>query len=128
MNTDQVNFLCKPTEEMLGEERPDLVSRGKPVRVDELDAANAWGLRHMSGNVSEQTLSCRTETYAGWETSGPYLQMAREPASEMRVVRGGAYWTAMDFSRVAVRGSAGVKSRSSTSGFRVLRDLRSTSQ
>ena len=29
-----------------------------PVPVDELDAANGWGVRHMSGNVHEVTMSC----------------------------------------------------------------------
>ena len=123
VTTDQVNFLGSATEIMLGEERPDLVSRGKPVPVDELDAANAWGLRHMSGNVAEETMSCWSDTYAGWETSSLYLKKAREPGCEWRVTRGGAYPAAMDYSRVANRGSGLEDSRSRVSGFRVLRDF-----
>lgn len=37
------------------------MTRAAPVPVEELDAANAWGLRHMSGNVAELTTSCFTE-------------------------------------------------------------------
>ncbi len=123
ISTDQANFLGSATEIMLGEERPDLVSRGKPVAVNELDAANAWGLRHMSGNVAERTMSCRTEGYEGWETSSLYLQKARRQSCERLVTRGGAYPAAMDASRVAARGSALPKTRTSVTGFRVLREL-----
>ncbi len=124
VTTDQVNFLGSATEIMLGEEFPDLVSRGKPVPVDTLDAANAWGLRHMSGNVVERTISCWTDTYEGWQTSSLYLEKAREPNCERRVTRGGAYPAAMDSSRVAGRGSGLEDTRTSVSGFRVLRDLK----
>ncbi len=128
VNTDQVNFLGKPTEEMLGEKRPDLLSRGKPVPVDELDAANAWGLRHMSGNVTEITASCWSERHAGWTTSSIHLEKTVQPACPRRVVKGGAFWTAMDFSRVAVRGRTSDFARSTTGGFRVLRDLMGNSR
>ena len=123
ITTDQANFLGSATEIMLGEKRPDLVSRGKPIPVDELDAANTWGLRHMSGNVAEKTMSCRTERYEGWETSSQYLQKARSTDCERLVIRGGAYPAAMDTSRVAGRGSTLPNTRSSVSGFRVLREL-----
>lgn len=123
ITTDQANFLGSATEIMLGEKRPDLVSRGKPVPVDELSAANDWGLRHMSGNVAEQTMSCWTETYDGWETSSLYLQKTRSTDCERLVTRGGAYPTAMDISRVAGRGSSLPNSRSSVAGFRILREL-----
>ncbi len=124
VTTDQVNFLGSATEIMLGEERPDLVSRGVPVPVDLLDAANAWGLRHMSGNVVEVTMSCRTDQYAGWETSNLYLEKALEPNCERRVTRGGAYYAAMDASRVAGRGSGLESSRTAGAGFRVLREFK----
>lgn len=125
VTTDQANFSGRHTGEMLGEDRPDLVSRGVPVPVDELDAANAWGLRHMSGNVAEQTMSCWTPTYIGLKTSSAYLAHALLPGCERRVERGGAYWTAMDFSRVGARFRAKENTRLSTSGFRVLRELNS---
>ncbi|NVO56241.1 formylglycine-generating enzyme family protein [Rhodobacteraceae bacterium B1Z28] len=124
ITTDQANFLGSSTEEMLGEERPELLSRDKPVRVNELDAANNWGLRHMSGNVAERTLSCRTESHAGWATTSVYHEMARLPECKNRVTRGGAYWAAMDFSRVAARGSARPSTRTTKAGFRILRELK----
>lgn len=124
VTTDQVNFLGRATEIMLGEDRPDLVSRGTPVPVDTLDAANAWGLRHMSGNVVEITMSCWTDRYEGWETSSIYLKKAREPNCERRVSRGGAYPAAMDSSRVAGRGSGLETARSSLAGFRIVRELK----
>ncbi len=124
VHTDQVNFHGKPTEELLGVKRPDLARRGHPVPVDTLDAANGWGLRHMSGNVGERTMSCWTETHQNWKTSSAYLKVALELECEYRVGRGGTYWTGMDFSRVATRGPARSAARSTSSGFRVLRDLR----
>lgn len=124
VTTDQVNFHGKPTEEMLGVKRPDLARRGHPVRVDELDAANAWGLRHMSGNVVERTMSCWTLSHLGLKTASEYLRQAMRPGCADRVGRGGAYWTAMDFSRVASRGRTSEDARLMTSGFRVLRDFR----
>ncbi|SLN15219.1 formylglycine-generating enzyme family protein [Ruegeria meonggei] len=124
VTTDQVNFLGSATEIMLGEVFPDLVARGTPVPVDALDAANAWGLRHMSGNVAERTMSCWKDRYAGWRTSSIYLKKAREPNCERRVTRGGAYPAAMDGSRVAGRGSGLEDTRSRVSGFRVLRALK----
>jgi len=123
VTTDQVNFHAKPTEEMLGEKRPDLVSRGYPVRVDELDASNAWGLRHMSGNVSEITMSCWTVTHAGWSASSLHLEMATTVDCDRRVVKGGSFPFAMDFSRVAVRGGGVADWRTTSKGFRVVREL-----
>ncbi|WP_170752469.1 formylglycine-generating enzyme family protein [Ruegeria lacuscaerulensis] len=123
VTTDQVNFHGKPTEEMLGVKRPELARRGHPVRVDDLDAANAWGLRHMSGNVVERTMSCWTSTHIGSATVSDYLRHAMLPACTDRVGRGGAYWTAMDFSRVASRGRVDEDARLMAAGFRVLRDF-----
>ena len=123
VTTDQVNFLGSVTEEMLGEERPDLLSRGYPVLVDELDAANQWGLRHMSGNVIELTQSCWTDRHTGWLSSSTYFEMA-QTATSRRVSKGGAYIAAMDFARLAVRGRASMDSRSAIMGFRVVRDLK----
>ena len=53
ITTDRVNFSGEATEYYTFVERPWLETRRVPVPVDELDAANAWGLRHMSGNVEE---------------------------------------------------------------------------
>ncbi|SMO34331.1 formylglycine-generating enzyme family protein [Ruegeria faecimaris] len=124
VTTDQANFHAKPTEEMIGEKRPDLVWRGYPVRVDELDASNAWGLQHMSGNVGERTMSCWTATHPGWSTSSQHLEMARSVDCHRRVVKGGSYPFAMDFSRAASRGGAGIDWRSKLTGFRILREFK----
>jgi formylglycine-generating enzyme required for sulfatase activity len=121
ITTDQANFLGHGTEIMLGQDRPDLVSRGHPVLVDELDAANQWGLRHMSGNVIEITQSCWTDRHTDWPTSRIYLEMSLTTPCR-RVTKGGAYMAAMDYSRLAVRGRASMDSRSAVLGFRVVRD------
>ncbi len=125
VTTDQVNFLGSATEIMLNEKRPDLISRGKPVPVDEMDAANGWGLRHMSGNVVEQTMSCWTERHEGWRTSSEHLKHALNPFCERRVAKGGAYPAGMDYSRLGARAGPDPSSRSSVAGFRVLRELSS---
>lgn len=107
---------------MLNEKRPDLISRGYPVSVDDLDAANKWGLRHMSGNLFEVTQSCWTDRHTDWPTSSLYLEMADTTGCK-RVAKGGDYAAAMDYSRLAVRGRAGVDVRSGILGFRLVRDL-----
>ncbi|MCU0912471.1 MAG: formylglycine-generating enzyme family protein, partial [Rhodobacteraceae bacterium] len=122
ITTDQANFGGISTAEMLGEDRPDLVSRGHPVPVDELDAANAWGLRHMSGNLIERTMSCWTERHTGWPLSSVYQEMAFNTSCE-RVAKGGDYAAAMDYARPAVRGRGREDRRSNIVGFRVVRDL-----
>lgn len=122
LTSDQANFLGSGTEQLTGMDRPDLLSRRMPVPVDDLDAANDWGLRHMSGNVIEQTQSCYTEQYAGWSTSSEWLRQSLIDGCK-RVSRGGGYNTAMDFVRVASRGSGREAYRSRYSGFRILRQM-----
>lgn len=122
VNTDQVNFRGDVTEELLDQDRPDLVSRGYPVSVDDLDAANQWGLRHMSGNLIERTMSCWTDTHMDWPTSSIYLQMGQDTACR-RVAKGGDYAASMDYSRVAVRGRGSEDRRSEAVGFRIVREL-----
>ncbi|MFY2823792.1 formylglycine-generating enzyme family protein [Ruegeria sp. MALMAid1280] len=123
LTSDQANFFGLGTEQMSGVPRPDLLSRRVPVPVDELDAANAWDVRHMSGNVIEQTRSCYTKDYAGWTTSSEWL-LQSETESCKRVSRGGAFNTGMDYIRVASRGSGSEDHRSQYSGFRVVRQMK----
>ncbi|WP_170403016.1 formylglycine-generating enzyme family protein [Ruegeria arenilitoris] len=123
LTSDQANFYGLGTERLSGFPRPDLLSRMVPVPVDELYAANAWGVRHMSGNVIEQTRSCYTEKYAGWPTSSEWL-LQSETESCKRVSRGGAFNTGMDSVRVASRGSGSEDHRSQYSGFRVVRQMK----
>ncbi|WP_170775827.1 formylglycine-generating enzyme family protein [Ruegeria lacuscaerulensis] len=123
VSTDQANFSGSATAKMLGVDRPDLVSRRLPVQVDQLNAANAWGLRHMSGNVAELTMSCWSKRYEGWPMSSRYLVEAELLDCELRVTRGGAYRFAMNYARTASRGRGYETSRRNAVGFRVLREL-----
>ncbi|WP_269434811.1 formylglycine-generating enzyme family protein [Cochlodiniinecator piscidefendens] len=122
LTSDQANFLGSGTEQLTGVARPDLLSRRVPVPVDDLDAANGWGLRHMSGNVIEQTRSCYTSEYAGWSTTSEWLRQSMVDSCK-RVSRGGGYSTAMDFTRVASRGAGEEDYRSTYSGFRIVRQM-----
>jgi formylglycine-generating enzyme required for sulfatase activity len=108
---------------MSGVPRPDLVFRAKPVEVDMLDAANNWGLRHMSGNVVEITSSCKTDHYFGWSTGSEWLEKS-VAARCYRATRGGGYPFSLDLVRVASRGGAREDSRREFGGFRILRDLK----
>lgn len=78
LNTDQANFNGEGSEQILGIREPRLISRYTPVTVDSLDAANAWGLRHMSGNATEITASCYTVRYLGWLTGIIWLPSRNE--------------------------------------------------
>jgi formylglycine-generating enzyme required for sulfatase activity len=53
----QANISGKMTEMQLQQDRPNLWTLCHPVTVAELDTEKAWGIRHMSGNVSEVPLS-----------------------------------------------------------------------
>lgn len=124
VNTDQVNFLGWMTEEMLGEERPEFVSRGHPVRVDDMTAENAWGIRHMSGNLSERTSSCWTDRHQGFTRSSEHLEKLALRGLCKRVSKGGDFSLVMDFARPAARGGARQEHRSTYGGFRVVRELK----
>lgn len=123
LTSDQANFSGEATEKVLLERRPDLLTRGEPVAVDELDAANAWGIRHMSGNAAEFTLSCYRATYPFWSRSSQWLQDMSDDACQ-RSIRGGNYAGSMDLSRVAWRGPRDQDRITSSTGFRILKDLR----
>lgn len=120
---DQANFSGRGTENLRGEDMPDLPSRYMPVAVTELDAANAWGLRHMSGNVHEFTMSCWTSEHLRVSSSRAYLLLAQSEADCRRVFKGGGYNTAQDYSRPAARYSAEEDYSRDFVGFRVVREL-----
>jgi formylglycine-generating enzyme required for sulfatase activity len=122
VTTDQVNFSGELTEAVLFEELSHLSTEGAPVTVDSLDAANAWGLRHMSGNVIELTRSCYSETYADWHLSSVWLAESKADQC-VRVQRGGGFSLPMDASRVAWRVKESRFGRSKYTGFRILREL-----
>ena len=122
ITSSQAAFSGILSEMVLIEDRPDLLTRKHPVAVTDLDAANQWGLRHMSGNASEMTLSCYTDTYAGWSTSSEWLEKSQGKTCR-RAIRGGNYDAAIDILRVAWRGSSDVTTRTKHRGFRVIKQL-----
>jgi formylglycine-generating enzyme required for sulfatase activity len=120
---EQANISGEATEDFLQQDRPDLRTLGHPVPVDELDAANPWGLRHMSGNVGEITLSCYNDHYEGWSTASEWLKNGfREGCN--RVERGGNYADPISRARLAYRFSGKSEAkRSAYGGFRILKEL-----
>lgn len=106
------------------EEGVQVTYRQHPIPVDELDAKNAWGLRHMSGNVQERTMSCYAFRHLGLPTSSAYLDQAQSEADCRYVTKGGAYNSGPDSARPASRGHArrpGVRTR--YAGFRLVREM-----
>ena len=122
VTSEQANFCGSATAFMLGEERPDLRCLNYPVPVDELDAANPWGLRHMSGNIGEVTLSCYTERYEGWATTSEWLEKSFGESCK-RTQRGGGYISPMDVTRVAWRAPKNETYQTSFVGFRIVKEL-----
>jgi formylglycine-generating enzyme required for sulfatase activity len=124
LSIDQANFSRSATEHVLrGQQMPHLVERWVPVPVNALNAANQWGLRHMSGNVEELTLSCWSGTHLGLSTSSVYLEDAQSHACSRRVSKGGGYDTAMEGLRLASRTAPEVETRRHFRGFRLVRGL-----
>ena len=107
-----------------GRSFPDRNAYAMPLPVDELDAANAWGLRHMSGNVTEWTMSCFTEPHLGLETSSAYLAEAMTAYGCWVVTKGGHFAGDEEYARPAFRGRSKEGRRDINLGFRVLRELR----
>jgi len=94
-----------------------------PLPVDVLDAANAWGLRHMAGNVMEQTMSCWTKRHLGLSTSSAYLAVALQTDSCPLAVKGGSFRGSHLFARSANRGSGSRNRRSTSVGFRIIKEM-----
>jgi len=123
LTAKQANFSRRGTEQLLGKPLPELLNREEPVEVDELYAANAWGLRHMSGNVIELTMSCWTERHLGLASDSAYLAQIDSKISCLRVAKGGSFTSGMDWCRLAVRTRPKEESRRYNMGFRVVRDI-----
>lgn len=127
LTADQANFSRRGTEQLRrGLLMPNLIDRYKPVPVDELDAANGWGVRHMSGNVKELTLSCWTDQHLGLATDSAYLATSRSQDSckwGRRVSKGGGYHNGMDHLRTARRMRPLETRRENSLGFRIVREL-----
>ena len=123
LTSEQANFLGSATARLRGTPMPELIDRQTLVQVDELDAANGWGVRHMSGNVYEWTLSCWSPQHLGLETDSAYLAHARAQQSCRRVAKGGSYTNAMDQLRLATRLRPSESRRRDFVGFRLVRVL-----
>jgi formylglycine-generating enzyme required for sulfatase activity len=120
---DQANISGETTAFSEQRDRPDLRTLPFPVPVDEMDAANPWGLRHMSGNVAEITLSCFTARLQPWATTSEWLKKSFGENCE-RVSRGGSNQGPMDFARVAWRQRRpDDATRTQYTGFRIVKEL-----
>ena len=98
-------------------------NRPMPVPVDMLDAANAWGLRHMAGNVMEITMSCWTKRQLGLPTSSAYLAHALQTDSCPLAIKGGSFGVGHMYARSANRGSGSRNRRSTRAGFRIIKKM-----
>ena len=123
LTSAQANFSRRATEHVLRKPMPEIKEREMPVPVDELDAANGWGVRHMSGNVYEVTMSCWTDAHLGLPSDSAYLADAKTQASCRRIAKGGGFNTAMDGLRLASRTRPTEDRRRDFIGFRVVREL-----
>ena len=104
-------------------DQTELVTRDAPVRVEQLQAENNWGLRHMHGNVMEATASCYSaEGYAGWTTSSRWRSESRQNCSR-RAYRGGHFNSSMNNVRSASRQGVQSTVRSMVLGFRVVKEI-----
>jgi formylglycine-generating enzyme required for sulfatase activity len=120
---DQANISGQHTAFVEQRDRPDLRTLPFPVPVDEMDAANPWGLRHMSGNAGEITLSCYTPRYLGWASTREWLEKSFAEKCE-RVARGGSNVGTMNSGRAAFRMPIPRNTtRTQYDGFRIIKEL-----
>jgi len=123
LTPEQANYHGVLTARMLGHDPAALATRQMPVEVHELDAANNWGLRHMSGNVLEITQSAFAYEHLGLATNNAYLEHALMNRDGWRVAKGGAFRSGMDTSRLAFRDRVRLGYARPFLGFRILRQL-----
>ncbi len=121
----QANFLVARAQKVDGRYTwtYDATNERRPVTVDELDAANAWGLRHMSGNVGEATLSCTSERQMGRGSSSAYLADALNSEDCDLVEKGGYYSLDRELIRPARRLVTSREHWNPLTGFRLVREL-----
>ena len=99
------------------------VYRERTVGVEELEASNGWGLRHMHGNVWEWVEDCWHDTYQGAPTDGSAWLSEQNGNCDLRVVRGGSWYNYPRSLRSAVRDRFVPGDRDSSIGFRPARTL-----
>jgi formylglycine-generating enzyme required for sulfatase activity len=94
------------------------------VPVTALKASNLWGLRHMSGNVEELTMSCWAPRHELWALSSTYIQNGvQQQTCTERVGRGGSHYARKVMVRSAARAPLRLDLRLPDIGFRVLREM-----
>ncbi len=82
---------------------------------------NGYGLYDMIGNVAEWTCSYYENSYQGGEK-----RCSRRDSSALRVNRGGSWTTKPDWARSATRVRLWSRGRADSLGFRLVRDVAST--
>jgi len=130
LTLDQANFLVY-RRVLLGGEYVwdyDLGSARELLPVDNLDAANDWGLRHMSGNASEFSSTCGDGPHRGLTSSSEYLAADSDRTDCNRSVKGGMYDGNVELARPARRVPIPSDHWSPSIGFRVVRDLTPVSE
>lgn len=125
LTLEQANFLAYRVDIVDGEAvwTYDFGSAKELLPVDDLDAANNWGLRHMSGNASEFTSTCGEGPHRGLATSGQYLAADRDRPDCKRSVKGGMYNGNVELARPARRVPISSDHWAPSLGFRIVRDL-----
>jgi formylglycine-generating enzyme required for sulfatase activity len=125
LSLDQANFMVSRRDTVDGEYvwDYDLGSVRELLPVDRLDAANAWGLRHMSGNASELTSTCGAGSHRSLTTSSQYLGVDMDNLACEHSVKGGMYDGNVELARPARRVAVPQDHWSPWLGFRVVRDL-----
>jgi formylglycine-generating enzyme required for sulfatase activity len=122
---DQVNINSAYTERLRGMPLPQLRTLGYPMPVEEMDAANPWGIRHMSGNATELTMSCYAadpEQLPPWTKTSEWL-MNDLGKSCPRVFRGGSFQLSMHDARVTTREIIPENWTLPDTGFRIVKEL-----
>lgn len=127
LTRQQANYFVFTREYINGkpEFHLDPSNERRPIAVEKLDAANSWGLRHMSGNVSEMTRSCWSDRHVSLFESSRYLAASFWPNGCDRVTKGGFYGNDVQLVRPARRSPRNQDGWSVSVGFRVVRDLKS---
>ncbi len=85
--------------------------------------ANAWGIHDMHGNVWEWTQDCWHDTYRNAPTDGSAWELRGERVCELRVLRGGSWYSRPGSLRSATRYASAPNRRYFNTGFRVARSL-----
>ena len=120
LNTDQANYDGNDDYNGCGAETG--VYREKTVSVDALAATNAYGLRHMHGNVWEWVKDCWHDNYWGAPIDGEAWEKARGGDCTRRVLRGGGWGSRPRDLRSAFRYKRIATDTFNFAGFRLAKD------